>query len=91
MTAVPAQQIAEDVRRYILENFLYTRPDFQLTDEMPLLDRGVIDSMGVLELVQFLQDQFRLEVRDEQITEENLGTVARIVAFVEREKGASRG
>src|SRR5207302_5134152 len=58
------------------------RPDWTLGDEDPLLGSGVIDSIGVIELVEFLQGAFRLAIAEEEITEQNLGTLAAIGRFV---------
>ena len=58
------------------------RPDWKLGDEDPLLGTGVIDSIGVIELVEFLQDAFRLAIAEDEITEQNLGSLAAIGRFV---------
>lgn len=70
------------IREFIIENFLYARPDFELADDAPLLGSGIVDSMGVMEIVAFLEERFGLEVDDADITEENLGTVAAIAGYV---------
>jgi acyl carrier protein len=75
--------IAEQVESFIRQNFLYTRPDFDLAPDRSLLESGIIDSMGVLELVEFLQAEFGVTVSDAEITEENLGTLAGIGRLVE--------
>jgi acyl carrier protein len=58
------------------------RPDFTLGDQDRLLQRGVIDSMGVMELLAFLRSEFAVVVADEDITESNLGTLADIARYV---------
>jgi acyl carrier protein len=69
-------------RAFVSETFLYTRPDFALGDTDRLLQRGVIDSMGVMELIAFLRSEFGIVVADEDITESNLGTLADIARYV---------
>src|SRR6184192_989817 len=82
-TTGPAQsEIVDRTRAYVRENFLYMRPDWKLGDEDPLLGTGVIDSIGVIELVEFLQDAFRLAIVEDEITEQNLGSLAAIGRFV---------
>ncbi len=78
--------IIERARAYVLENFLYARTDVQLTGTDPLLERGIIDSMGVLELISFIQDEFGIKVGDDDITEENFGTLAAIARYVVRKR-----
>jgi acyl carrier protein len=75
-------EILARTRAYVQETFLYMRPDFTLGDQDRLLARGVIDSMGVMELLAFLRSEFGVVVADEDITESNLGTLADIARYV---------
>ena len=75
-------EILARTRAYVQETFLYMRPDVTLTDQDRLLQRGVIDSMGVMELLAFLRSEFSVVVADEDITESNLGTLADIARYV---------
>ncbi|MDR0787570.1 MAG: acyl carrier protein [Gemmatimonadota bacterium] len=70
------------VRSFLEENFLYMRPDFVLSDDDRLLERGVVDSMGVVEILNFLEDEFGVKTADDEISEANLGTLNAIGAFV---------
>lgn len=71
------------LQHYVTENFLYMRPGFALGNDDSLLGRGIIDSIGVMELVTFVQEEFGVTVEDEAITEENFGTIAAIARFVD--------
>jgi acyl carrier protein len=74
--------IVSSLRAYVSENFLYMRPDYVLRDDDSLLVRGIIDSIGVMELVQFVQQEFGVDVDDEEITEANFGSIAAVARFV---------
>ena len=74
--------IADRTRAYVRENFLYMRPDWPLDDEAALLGGGVIDSIGVIELVEFLQREFGCSIVEDEHTEANLGSLASIARFV---------
>lgn len=74
------------IRKFIETNF-YVPDSSALTDEASLLDRGVIDSTGVLELIGFLQDEFGVEVADDEMVPENLDSIARIEGYVARKTG----
>ena len=76
-------------RAYVNETFLYMRPGFELGDQDQLLQRGVIDSMGVMELIAFVRSEFGVDVADEDITEENLGTLADIARYVATRQASS--
>lgn len=77
----PSEVIAK-VRGYITENFLYMRPDFSIGDDDSLLGKGIIDSMGVIEVITFIQQEFSITIDDDDITEENLGTLSAIARYV---------
>lgn len=82
--------VMEKVRAYITENFLYARQDVLLNDTDSLLERGIIDSMGVMELVTFIDSEFGVVAGDEEITEDNFGSLAAIARYVasKRTQGA---
>jgi acyl carrier protein len=84
----PATQMDATVRReirtFIEDNFLYLRPDLELRDEDPLLELGVVDSLGFVELVEEVQSHYDVAVEDIEITEENFGSIQAIAAFVAR-------
>ncbi len=69
------------VRDFIEKNFFVSGP---LQDDDSLLDHGIIDSTGVLEVIGFIETELGVEVRDEEMLPENLDSISRIVAFVER-------
>jgi len=87
-TQIPEAQIRERVRGFLQENFLYMRPNFELGDDDRLLERGVVDSMGVAEMVTFLEDEFGVTTSDEEITEANLGSLNAIGRFVSQKRSA---
>ena len=70
------------VTGYIKDNFLYMRPDVILKSDDSLLENGIIDSMGVMELVSFLEEAFGVRVADDDITEDNFGSVSAITRYV---------
>ena len=80
-------EIVRATRAYITENFLYARPDYVVGEGEHLLEKGIVDSMGMVELITFLQDRFGVEPADEEITEENFATLRRIAGFVSRKLG----
>ena len=79
---ITSKQVIESTRAYIAENFLYARPDFVIGEGDSLLGRGIIDSLGVMEIVEFLGAQFGIVAQDEDMTEQNFGTLAGIARFV---------
>jgi len=84
VSALTEEQIRAQVRAFIEQEFLYMRPGVVITDEDSLMKKGVLDSMGVLEVMQFLTDTFGVTPADDEITEANLGSLQAIAAFVKR-------
>ncbi|MCP4690341.1 MAG: acyl carrier protein [Desulfobacterales bacterium] len=73
----------EEIKNFIVENFLFG-DDSGLADDTSFLEEGIIDSTGVLELVTFLEEEFLIEVEDEELTPENLGSINHVAAYLAR-------
>lgn len=74
--------VRDRIRRYVEGAFLRTHPNVNLRDDDWLMKKGIVDSMGVVELIKFLEEEFGIEVWGDDITEENLGSVAALTQFV---------
>ena len=71
------------VREFIEDNFLFREDRAGIDDGESLIDAGLIDSTGVLELVAFLEGEFSLRMADAEIVPENLDSIRAIVRYVE--------
>lgn len=76
-------EVETKVRSFIEENFLFREDRSALSDGESLLDAGLIDSTGILELVAFLEAEFRIRMADADIVPANLDSIKAIVAYVE--------
>ena len=76
--------IETQIRAYIAENFLFGDAD-QLAVTDSFLDKGIIDSTGILEIIMFLEEQFGIKVADSEMLPENLDSIGNIVQFIEQE------
>jgi len=74
----------QKIRDYILRNYLFSDDQSALGDDVSLMEMGIIDSTGVLEIIMFLEDEFGVSVQDEEMVPDNLDSVSRILAFVDR-------
>ncbi len=77
-------QVRNDLRAYILDNFLFTDEEDQLQDEVSLIDNGIVDSTGVLDLVGFIEETFEVQVPDTDLVPDNFDSVVKIEAYVKR-------
>ncbi|HNY64424.1 MAG TPA: acyl carrier protein [Deltaproteobacteria bacterium] len=74
------------VERFIRDNFVMGRSNVALDPDVSLIESGIMDSTGVLELVEFLESNFTIRIDDEELVPENLETISNIVRFL-RSKG----
>src|SRR5438045_9573647 len=75
----------EKVRQFIITNYYVADPS-QLSDDDSLLDGGIIDSTGVLELIFFLEEEFAITVEDSEVIPDNLDTIGRTSRFAATNK-----
>ena len=73
----------ERIRQFVLQKFPHARKR-SLSDSDNLLENGIVDSLGVLDLVTFFQQEFSIAVEDEDLTPDNFGSMERMAQFVER-------
>jgi acyl carrier protein len=79
--------IANDIRAFIVENFLFGDTSFDLGDDVSLIEADLIDSTGVLELVSHVEAAYHVEIRDADIVPANFDSIGRIAAFIESRIG----
>jgi len=75
------------IRMYLQDRFMIGKSSSSLMDTDPLLEKGILDSTGVLELVGFIEETFSFSVEDEELVPDNLGSVENLVRYVERKTG----
>jgi acyl carrier protein len=75
--------IRQELRNFVVQNFLFGE-ERSLADGDSFLEKGIIDSTGILELVSFLEDKYGIVVQDRELVPENLDCVSALVSFVER-------
>ena len=83
--------IEQQIRNFIIENFLFGESGNNLKKTDSFLESGIIDSTGVLELVSFIEETYAFQVEDEEHIPENLDSIANVIAYVQRksmEQGA---
>ena len=73
---------ARPIRAFIVERLAPATGRTHLDDDEDLIDSGVVDSLGIFQLVAFLEERFGVAVADTEITPDNFGTIARIERLV---------
>lgn len=76
--------IEQELRQFVIDSFMFGQQDTAFSNEDSFLEKGLIDSTGVLELVAFLEQTYGFKLQDDEVTPENLDSVDRIAKFVQR-------
>jgi acyl carrier protein len=75
----------QEIRQFIIEFFLFGQDD-GLTNDISLLEKGIIDSTGVLELVAHLEKTYKIKIENHELVPENLDSINAIAGFLERKR-----
>lgn len=78
----------QELRKFVVDNYLFGR-DLDFSNDDSFLEKGIIDSTGVLELVSHLESTYGIQVKDDDLLPENLDSISRLVRFVERKLQAA--
>jgi acyl carrier protein len=78
----------DQIRAFVLEKFPQAKKK-NLRDSDKLLESGIVDSLGILDLVAFLENDFQVHISDEELLPENFQTVEAIAQFVERKRNGA--
>lgn len=78
--------VEQKLRKIVTETFVVGGDSSELRGDDSFIETGIIDSTGILQLVEFVEQEFSLKVEDDDLIPENLDSIDRLVAFVERKK-----
>ena len=81
-------EIRQQIRSFIVENFLFGVSEPLTGDDISLLDSGIVDSVGVMELIAYLEQDHGMTIEDHELVPENLDSVDNLVRFVAIKTGA---
>ena len=73
-----------ELRKFVTDNFLFGKDSFEFSDDDSFLEKGLIDSSGVLELVGFLEETYHIKVRDNELVPENLDSINKLLRYLDR-------
>ncbi|MDA8326881.1 MAG: acyl carrier protein [Nitrospiraceae bacterium] len=80
-------QIRTDIRDFLIENFLYGQDGGRLKEDVSLLETGLIDSTGILELVSFIEDKYGVTVNDNELVPDNFDSINKLAHFILKKIG----
>ncbi len=75
--------IKTQIKDYIAKNFLFSDDGFGYDDDASFLEEGIVDSVGIMELVTFVEDKFGFPVNDEDLTPDNFDSVEKLAHYIQ--------
>jgi acyl carrier protein len=82
IAGVPIEAVEQTVGSFIVDNFLFGDVSTVPARDLPLVQSGLVDSTGILEIVTFLESEFGVHTSDEELAVDNFGSIATIARFV---------
>lgn len=76
-------QVRERLRKFILDNFLFTSDEQALKDEASFMESGLVDSTGILEIVNFVEGEYGINIEDDEMIPANLDSIIALTHFVD--------
>jgi acyl carrier protein len=83
-------QLESEIRKFIAENMLFSADGFNYGDNDSLLEAGIVDSIGVMELVSFVDKTYKITVPPEDISPDNFDSINRLANYIRLKQGAGR-
>jgi acyl carrier protein len=81
-------QIREDLRKFFIESFFVGDTTVELRDSDEFMETGTVSSTGILDVIMFLEQHFDFTIHDHEVVSENLGSIDRLIKFVNRKQCA---
>jgi acyl carrier protein len=77
--------IKDQIRQYITQSLLFSDGGFKYDDDASFLEEGIVDSLGVMDLVFFIEETFGLTVKDEDLTPDNFDSVNKLADYIQHQ------
>jgi acyl carrier protein len=81
----PSNTVTASIRSFVVQKFPAARKR-SIGDDTPLLESGVIDSLGILDVVAFFEQSFSISISDDELVPENFADINRMATFVEKKR-----
>lgn len=79
--------ITYQIRNFIMEQSGFKESEFQLEETDSLFEKGIMDSVGLMELINWLEATYRVNIENEDVVPKNFDSIGKIVSFVKKKNG----
>jgi acyl carrier protein len=73
----------EELRKFVTDNFMFGKPYEGFADDDSFIERGIIDSTAVMELIAYLESRYAIKLQDQDLIPDNLDSISGLARFVE--------
>ena len=73
---------AQEIRQFVVDNFLFG-DDSDLKNDASFFEHGIVDSTGIMEIVTFLENNYKIDIFEEELVPDNLDSIQKIADFLE--------
>ena len=77
------------IREYIAKNLLFSDNGFAYDDDASFLEEGIVDSLGIMELVMFVEETFKVTIEDHEITPDNFDSVNKLAQYIQNKQAVT--
>ena len=74
----------QQIKRFVLQNFLFTEDENAVADHESLITKGIVDSTGILELISHLEETYGISVAEDEMVPANFESIDNVTAFLSR-------
>lgn len=80
------KKLEESINNFIQEEFLYDKPEIKMTNDFNMIEQGILDSMDIFRLIQFVEEEVGVSFEPEEMIQTNFQSINDIVNFVNKKK-----
>ena len=87
MPAIDQNMTRSELKGFIIESFMFGQKDQTFSDSDSFMEKGIVDSTGVLELTSFVEEKYEIVIEDDEMTPDNLDSIDNLVLFISKKLG----
>ncbi len=73
-----------DIKNFIIDSFMFGQKDQTFSDSDSFMEKGIVDSTGILEMTSFIEEKYEFAIEDDEMTPENLDSIDNLVQFISK-------
>ena len=84
MPAIDVNATRSELKKFIIDSFMFGQTEQKFSDSDSFMEKGIVDSTGVLELTSFIEEKYKIVIEDDEMTPDNLDSLDNLVQFLSR-------